>query len=69
MGHRDHGAAVRPSPSSGDVVAQIGHPNAMRATGHDSGLDRRADVIGVDVDIPEPASPDDHDGITELGQC
>ncbi len=40
----------------------------MRAARRDAHLDHGADVVGVDVDVPQPGTADDDEGVTELGE-
>ena len=48
------------------VVEQVGHPDLpWPPSGLDRGLDRPADVVGVDVAVPQPVAADDDDGVAD----
>jgi hypothetical protein len=66
--HGDHGPAVRPGAPRGRLLAQVGDPDAVRASRDHPGLDRGTDVVGVDVDVPQPAAADHDDRVAELGE-
>ena len=41
---------------------------AVGAAGGDAGLDRRADVVDVDVDVPQAVAADHHEAVAERGE-
>ena len=53
---------------AGDLVGEVGHPDAVGPAGLDAGLDRGADVVDVDVDVPEAFAADDDEAVAEPGQ-
>ena len=51
----------------GDLLEQVGDADLERATIEvERGLDRRADVVGVDVAVPQPVAADDDDRVADL---
>ena len=48
------------------LAGQVGDPDLAGAAGLDARLDRRADVVGVDVAVPQPVAADDHDRLADL---
>ena len=49
----------------GDLLEQIGHPNPTGPPRIDSRFDRGADVVGVDVTVPQTVTADHHDRIPD----
>ena len=50
----------------GDLLEQVGHPDLLRATVEvERDLDRRADVVRVDVAVPEAVAADDDDRVAD----
>ena len=50
-----------------DLLHQVGDPDGPGAAGVQAGLDGRADLVGVDVAVPQPVAADHHDGVAEAG--
>ena len=67
-GHHGHDAAAlggqRGRPGEGGV-AEVRHPDAVRTSGLDAGLDGGADVVDVNVDVPGGLTTDDDQRVTE----
>ena len=53
---------------SGDLLGEVGDPDPVRAPGRDAGLDRRADVVDVHVDVPEAVAADHDERVAQAGQ-
>ena len=53
---------------SGDLLGEVGDLDPARATGLDAGLDRGADVVDVDVDVPEALAADHDQRVAERRQ-
>ena len=79
--HRDHRRGDRRQPgagaagdrrlatacSLGDLLEQVGDADLLRPSVEvERDLDRGADVVGVDVAVPEPVAADDHDRVADL---
>ena len=66
---RDVAGAVPPaathSCSCVDLLEQVGDPDLMRSARFDAGFDRGADVVGVDVAVPDAVAADDDDRVAE----
>ena len=54
--------------AGGDLLGEVGDPHPVRPAGLDPGLDGGADVVDVDVDVPEPLAADDDEGVAEPGE-
>ena len=52
----------------GDLLGEVGDPDPVRAAGGDPGLDGGADVVDVDVDVPQPVAADHHERVAEPGE-
>ncbi len=50
-----------------DLLVEVGHPDPVRPARVHAGLDGRADVVGVDVAVPQPVAADHHDGVADAG--
>ena len=50
-----------------DLLVEVGHPDAVRPPGVHAGLDGRADVVGVDVAVPQAVAADHDDGVADAG--
>ena len=50
-----------------DLLEQVGHPDLAGAAAVQGGLDGVADVVGVDVAVPEAVAADDHDRVADAG--
>ena len=70
-GHRDDAAA---GPGCGgsagcrpllDLLGEVGDPDPVRTAGGDAGLDRGADVVDVDVDVPQALAADHDQRVAE----
>ena len=48
-----------------DLVSEVGHPHPVGTAGVDPRLDRGADVVDVDVDVPEVGPADDEQRVAE----
>ena len=57
----------RTQRSSFDLLEQVGDPDVAGPAGVDGGLDRGADVVGVDVAVPDAVAADDHDRVADAG--
>ena len=71
MMRRPDAALGRPCgafPLQRDLLGEVGDPHAVGATGGDPGLDRRADVVDVDMDVPQSLTADDHQRVAERGE-
>ena len=68
-GDRDDPAAAarsaRCARGRGDLLGEVGDPDPVRAPGGDAGLDGGADVVDVDVDVPQPLAADDDERVAE----
>ena len=50
----------------GDLLEQVGDPDLLRPAAEvERHLDRGADVVGVDVAVPQPVAADDHDRVAD----
>ena len=71
-GDHDHlaaGARRRQVPATAlDLLGEVGDPDPVRATGLDPGLHRGADVVDVDVDVPQAVAADHDERVAERGQ-
>jgi large subunit ribosomal protein L28 len=70
-GHRDDAAAgARPGPARRrrDLLGEVRDPDPVGTTRGDAGLDRGTHVVDVDVDVPQPLSPDHDEGVAERRQ-
>ena len=50
-----------------DLVEQVGDTDVAGPAGVEGGLDRGADVVGVDVAVPQAVASDDHDRVADAG--
>ncbi len=50
-----------------DLFGQVGDPDLARTPGVEGRFNRGADVVGVDVAIPQPVPADDDDRVPETG--
>ena len=50
-----------------DLVEQVGDPDVAGTPAVDGRLDGRADVVGVDVAVPQPVAADDDDRVADPG--
>ena len=57
--------ARRPRCRLGDLLGEVGDPDPVRPAGLDAGLDRRADVVDVHVDVPQALAADDDERVAE----
>ncbi len=48
-----------------DLLVEVGDPDAVRPAHGDTGLDGGADVVGVDVAVPDAVTTHHHDGVAE----
>ena len=48
-----------------DLVEEVGDADAPGSPGLDAGLDRGADVVGVDMAVPHAVTTDDDDRVAE----
>ena len=49
-----------------ELFEQIGDPNLVRPPHGDAGFDTCADVVAVDMTVPESVAADDDDGVTNV---
>ena len=63
----DLAAAARgtPRPGLGDLLGEVGDLDAVRTARRDARLDRGADVVHVDVDVPQAVAADDDERVAE----
>ena len=47
------------------LLVEVGHPDAVRSPRVHAGLDGRADVVGVDVAVPQAVAADHDDGVAD----
>ena len=59
------GAGLGAARGGGDLLGEVGDPDPVRPAGRDAGLDRGADVVDVDVDVPQPLAADHDQGVAE----
>ena len=57
------------APGLGDLLGEVGDPDPVRPPGVDAGLDRGADVVDVDVDVPQPVAADDDERVAERARA
>ena len=50
-----------------DLLVEVGDADPCGAPGVHARLDGRADVVGVDVAVPQPVAADDDDGVADAG--
>ena len=71
-GDRDDPAAGRAASArlrgGLDLLGEVGDPDPVRPAGGDAGLDRGADVVDVDVDVPQPLAADHDERVAERRQ-
>ena len=52
-----------------EFFEQVGDPDLVRATNGDAGFDAAADVVAVDMAVPNAVAANDHDRVADLGPC
>ena len=73
---RGGGSVSRPPPAATaraladpalllDLLGEVGDPDVAGPAGVECRLDRRADVVGVDVAVPQAVAADHDDGVPE----
>ncbi len=60
-------AALADPPLLLDLLEQIGDTDGPGTADVERGLDRRTDLVGVDVAVPDAPTADDHDRVAETG--
>ena len=64
-GHDRRPAVAGLASRAAALLGEVGDPDPVRAAGLDTGLDGRADVVDVDVHVPQAVAAHDHERVAE----